>query len=92
MKTPRTFSRELLSQLAAPIVILVVDRILHHVAAQTGAVASVFAAGPHVAPGKLLLTVGFLGVRFVVVAFIPGFIAARVVCAALKARSLWIQK
>lgn len=86
MKAPRTFWRESLRQLATPIALLALDRILHHVAADTGAVASVFAAGPHVPPGTLLLTVGFLGLRFVVVAFIPGFIAARVVYAALKSR------
>ena len=84
MKKPVTFRRELLRQLATPIAIVVLDRILHHVAAHTGAVASVFAAGPHVPPGTLLLTVGFLGVRFVVVAFIPGFVVARIVYAALK--------
>jgi hypothetical protein len=84
MKEPRTFKRELMRQLATPVAIIVLDRILHHVAAHTGAVASVFAAGPHVPPEKLLLTVGFLGLHFVVVAFIPGFIISRTLYAALR--------
>ncbi len=84
MKESKTFGRELVNQLMTPVALLVLDQVFFRLAEHTGAVASVFAAGPHVPPSKLLLTVTFLGLRFVVVAFIPGFIVARIVYAALK--------
>jgi len=84
MRKPNTFTRELFRQLQTPITILVLNFVLLHAAARHNVVASVFAAGPHVPGMTLLLAVSFLGVRFVAVALIPGFIAARIVAVVLS--------
>ena len=79
-----TLKRDIFRELQTPIAMLILNGILLHVVAHTNAIASIFAAGPHVPKTTLLLAVSFLGLRFMVVALIPGFIAARIVGAVLK--------
>ena len=86
MKKKYGIKRNLFRSLQTPIAILLLDIVLHRIAAHNHAVASVFAAGPHVPKSTLLLAVIFLAVRFTVVALIPGFVAARITGAILKSR------
>jgi hypothetical protein len=83
-RKPTTLARALFRQLQTPLALLILHGILLQVAGHTHAIASVFAAGPHVPKGTLLLAVSFLGIRFVVVALIPGFIVARTTYAVLS--------
>jgi hypothetical protein len=84
--TTATLWREILRQLQTPVALLVLHAILLHIAGQTNAISTIFAAGPQVPRATLLFAVTFLGIRFVVIALIPGFIAARIVYAVLKTR------
>jgi hypothetical protein len=86
MKKKYGIKRNLFRSLQTPITILLLDLVLHRIAAHTHAVASVFAAGPHVPKNMLLIAVVFLALHFTVVALIPGFVAARIAGAILKSR------
>jgi hypothetical protein len=59
-------------------VLLLIHALLLHWFSSHDIVSRIFAAGPHVPPGTLLLTLTFVLVRFLAVFALPGLILARI--------------